>query len=124
MSTSGDHALSDEVPKRPLHPADPAVMDRFPGDPAVMEAELAATLERVDYTDLRDVSEIIAACRGRVLARCDPGFEDALAEGIALVHSLKEEKTRRAIRGTRSPWRPPAPLPRVSPNWGTRSRPR
>lgn len=66
----------------------------FPGDLAGMEAELAATLERVDYTDLSEVSEIIAAYRGHVLTRCDPGFEDALAEGIALVHSLKEERAR------------------------------
>ncbi|MCX4587137.1 hypothetical protein [Streptomyces sp. NBC_01481] len=64
----------------------------FPGDLARMEAELAATLERVEYTDLHEVSEIIASYRGHVLTRCSPGFDEALAEGIELALGLKESR--------------------------------
>ncbi|WP_275675067.1 hypothetical protein [Streptomyces sp. MUM 178J] len=31
-----------------------------------------------------------AIYRGHVLARCDPGFDDAIAEGLALTLRLKE----------------------------------
>lgn len=64
----------------------------FPGDLARMEAELAATLDRVDYTDLREVSDIIAAYRGHVLTRCDPGFDDAVIEGLDLARALKQQE--------------------------------
>jgi hypothetical protein len=66
----------------------------FPGDLARLEAELAATLNRVDFTDLHEVSELIAAYRGHVLTRCDPDFEASLAEGIELARSLKRERHR------------------------------
>ncbi|MET9427386.1 MULTISPECIES: hypothetical protein [unclassified Streptomyces] len=96
-----------ENPIQPVAPAEPPPMRTlgevraalaaglgFPGDLARMEAELAATLDRVDYTDLREVSAIIAAYRGHVLTRCDPGFEDALAEGVDLALALKREGDR------------------------------
>lgn len=66
----------------------------FPGDPARLEAELAATLNRVDFTDLREVSELIATYRGHVLTRCDPDFEASLAEGVELARALKPERPR------------------------------
>ncbi|MGY3202489.1 hypothetical protein [Streptomyces sp. TE5632] len=66
----------------------------FPGDLARLEAELAATLNRVDFTDLREVSELIATYRGHVLTRCDPDFEASLAEGIELARALKLENPR------------------------------
>ncbi|MGY0068147.1 hypothetical protein ACWZEH_15235 [Streptomyces sp. QTS137] len=66
----------------------------FPGDLARLEAELAATLNRVDFTDLREVSELIATYRGHVLTRCDPDFEASLAEGVELARALKPENPR------------------------------
>ncbi|MEF9904695.1 hypothetical protein [Streptomyces sp. P9-A2] len=66
----------------------------FPGDLARLEAELTATINRVDFTDLREVSELIAAYRGHVLTRCDPDFEASLAEGIDLARALKREDFR------------------------------
>ncbi|MER5210033.1 hypothetical protein ABT063_05450 [Streptomyces sp. NPDC002838] len=66
----------------------------FPGDPARLEAELAATLNRVDFTDLHEVSELIATYRGHVLTRCDPDFEASLAEGVELAMSLKRDGAR------------------------------
>lgn len=63
----------------------------FPGDAARLEAELAATLNRVDFTDLHEVSELIATYRGHVLTRCAPDFETSLAEGVELARQLKQE---------------------------------
>ncbi len=63
----------------------------FPGDLARLEAELAATLNRVDFTDLHEVSELIATYRGHVLTRCDPDFEASLLEGVELARSLKRK---------------------------------
>ncbi|WP_267244462.1 hypothetical protein [Streptomyces sp. PR69] len=62
----------------------------FPGDLGRMDAEVAEALERAPYDDLREMSEVIAAYPGHVLARCEPGFEGALAEGLGLTRRLKE----------------------------------
>ncbi|GGZ95495.1 hypothetical protein ACFOOM_13570 [Streptomyces echinoruber] len=96
-----------EQPLQPEAPAEPPPMRTlgevraalaaglgFPGDLARLEAELAATLDRVDYTDLHEVSELIAAYRGHVLTRCDPDFDASLAEGVELARSLKRENGR------------------------------
>ena len=62
----------------------------FPGDREDFEADLARALEEATETDLGAVAAVIVDYRGRIRLYSDPGFEDALQEGLDIAAKIKK----------------------------------
>ncbi|MDN3024939.1 DUF6247 family protein [Streptomyces sp. S.PB5] len=63
----------------------------FPGDREDFEADLTRALEASTETDLTAVAAVIVDYRGRIRVYSDPGFDDALQEGLALIAKIKKD---------------------------------
>ncbi|KND40357.1 DUF6247 family protein [Streptomyces acidiscabies] len=62
----------------------------FPGDREDFEADLARALEDASETELDAVAAVIVDYRGRIRLYSDPGFEDALQEGLDIAAKIKK----------------------------------
>ncbi|MET8980457.1 DUF6247 family protein [Streptomyces sp. NPDC004539] len=62
----------------------------FPGDREDFEADLAHALEEATESDLGAVASVIVDYRGRIRLYSDPGFEDALREGLDIAARIKK----------------------------------
>lgn len=71
----------------------------FPGDPThgilsdreLFEEDLRRALAGATEADFTAVGKVLSDYRGRILTRLDPGFEAAIAEGIAHARAMKEQ---------------------------------
>ncbi|MFC7816532.1 hypothetical protein ACFUTR_18020 [Streptomyces sp. NPDC057367] len=70
----------------------------FPGDKEAFEVDLERARESTSGTDLTAVTAVIVDFRGRVRLRQDPGFDQAVREGIDLTVKLKREAREEAPR--------------------------
>jgi hypothetical protein len=62
----------------------------FPGDAESFEADLARALETSTATDLHQVADVIKTYAGGIRAFSDPGFDEALREGLDLIAGIKK----------------------------------
>ncbi|MGW6907102.1 hypothetical protein [Streptomyces sp. NPDC054940] len=61
----------------------------FPGDADDFEAELAREINHADPADLSGVVRLVEEFRGRVVARQDPDFDNAVAAAVAGIHRTR-----------------------------------
>ncbi|MGK9459448.1 hypothetical protein ACSLFT_05295 [Streptomyces sp. G6] len=71
----------------------------FPGDKEAFEADLQRARGATSGTDLSAVTDVIVDFRGRIRLRQDPGFAQAVREGIALTMQLKRKAGDEATHG-------------------------
>ncbi|QNP73039.1 hypothetical protein IAG44_28825 [Streptomyces roseirectus] len=62
----------------------------FPGDKEDFELDLARALDASTAADLGKVAEVIVDYRGRIRLYSDPGFDDALQEGLEIAAKIKK----------------------------------
>ncbi|WP_416966988.1 DUF6247 family protein [Streptomyces sp. 4F14] len=62
----------------------------FPGDREDFEADLARALEDASEAELDALAAVIVDYRGRIRLYSDPGFEDALQEGLDIAAKIKK----------------------------------
>ncbi|MDX3381077.1 hypothetical protein PV682_06375 [Streptomyces niveiscabiei] len=88
-SAGGEHS---PVPLRTIGDIRAALREGrgFPGDREDFEADLVRALEASTETDLSTVAAVIVDYRGRIRIYSDPGFEDALQEGLELAAKIKK----------------------------------
>ncbi|WP_180685391.1 profilin [Streptomyces gossypiisoli] len=61
----------------------------FPGDADEFEADLAREINHADPADLTGIVRLVEEFRGRIIARQDPGFDDAIATAAAEIHAAR-----------------------------------
>ncbi|MEU3278687.1 ATP-binding protein [Streptomyces antibioticus] len=69
----------------------------FPGDAESFEADLARALDTATATDLHQVADVIKTYAGSIRDVGDPGFDDAVQEGLDLGAEIK--KATRSVPG-------------------------
>lgn len=62
----------------------------FPGDAESFEADLARALDTATATDLHRVADVIMTYVDSIRAFSDPGFDDAVQEGLDLIAEIKK----------------------------------
>jgi len=63
----------------------------FPGDREDFELDLARALDASTAADLGKVAEVIRTYAGSIRIYSDPGFDDALQEGLDLIAEIKRK---------------------------------